>query len=389
MSHIAANSAAPDLQEAATGRGYAPTPWRTILTAWALIACASTLLTFAGNVMWGTQRFRWPVEIGRELIAWSFWAALTPLIFRLARRFPIIGPGWWRSIGIHAIAGLGLTVAFNAIRIAESAAMGWITMANLFPSLQGVVARVVFQLFVYLAVVAIGSAADHARLVHEHDRRAARLESHLLAAKLSALRAQLQPHFLFNTLHTVALLIREHANEEALGVVLNLSDLLRRVVDDTDTEQIPLRRELAFLERYVEIERVRFDESLTVTIEADPAVLDAAVPPLLLQPIVENALRHGVADRVGEGTVQVLATRGGDTVTIDVVDNGPGYETSRNPRQRGVGLRNIQQRLDGLYPGQHGLDITALAGRGTRVRLTLPYRQAAAVADDLPALVAP
>lgn len=147
------------------------------------------------------------------------------------------------------------------------------------------------------------------------------------------------------------------------------------MIDDADTEQIPLRRELAFLERYVDIERVRFDESPAVTIDATADVLDAAVPPLLLQPLVENALRHGVATEGGRGAVRVSATRACcDTMTIDVVDNGAGYDVSPVPRAGGIGLRNIRERLDSLYPGTHRLEITALAERGTRVRLVLPYR---------------
>jgi two-component system LytT family sensor kinase len=350
--------------------------WPVVGVTWVVVALTSTLLTFTRLTIAGHHDFDWwPRFIARDLVTWAFWAALTPVILRLARRFPIVGPQWRGTIGLHVLIGLALTVAFNMLRFAENLVIGWITTPAIVRSfVESAIDRTVFQFFIYLSVVAVGSAVDRARLLSEQDRRTARLESHLLAAQLSALRAQLQPHFLFNTLHTVALLIRERENDDALRVVLDLSELLRRVVDDTDTEAVPLRQELAFLERYIGIERVRFDDAVEITIEAETGTLDAAVPPLLLQPIVENALRHGLGEGPGRGTVQVSARRRADTVTIDVVDNGPGYDGARADTGRGVGLRNTQARLNGLFPDRRCLEITPLAARGTRVRLVLPYR---------------
>ena len=322
--------------------------WRFIAAAWATIAGAATVSLYASSIVGHTHSFSWLLAIVRQGIAWGFWAVLTPAILRLARRFPIVGPRWWRTLGLHALIGLLLTSAFNAIWILEVFAMGWFRTESVVPFLQQAVLRTVFELFVYLAVLALGSAADKAQLVREQDRRAAHSESHLLTAKLAALRAQLQPHFLFNALHTVALLIRERENDEALRVVLNLGELLHRVLDDADTEQIPVRRELAFLEQYVDIERVRFDESLAVTIDATADVLDAAVPPLLLQPLVENALRHGVATDGTHGAVRVSATRDGrDTVTINVVDTGAGMRGAT----RSAGGRHRIAQYSGA-PGQ-------------------------------------
>jgi two-component system LytT family sensor kinase len=350
--------------------------WPVVGVAWIVVAFTSTLLTFARLAIAGHHDFDWwPRFIARDLVTWAFWAALTPVILQLARRFPIIGRQWTRTVGLHVVIGLALTVAFNMLRLVEDLVIGWIAPPTTVRSfLESAIERTVFQFFIYLSILAVGSAVDRTRLLREQDRRTARLESHLLTAKLSALRAQLQPHFLFNTLHTVALLIRERKNEDALRVVLDLSELLRRAVDDTDTEEVPLRQELAFLERYIGIERVRFDDAVEITIEAETETLDAAVPPLLLQPIVENALRHGLAEGPGRGTVQVSARRQADTVTIDVVDDGPGYDRARADTGRGVGLRNTQARLDGLFPDHRCLEITPLATRGTRVRLVLPYR---------------
>jgi two-component system LytT family sensor kinase len=219
----------------------------------------------------------WPRVVARDLMTWAFWAALAPLILRLARRFPLVGPDWWRTLSGHILVGRPLTTAFNGLRFVENISFGLTTQTAVVPFIESALERTIFQFFIYLSVLAVGSAVDHLRREIEKDQRAARLESNLLAAKLSALRAQLQPHFLFNTLHTVALLIRQRDTSEALRVVLDLSELLRRVIDDTHTEQIPLRQELAFLRRYIGIESVRFDD-VDFTIDADAETLDACRP---------------------------------------------------------------------------------------------------------------
>lgn len=347
-----------------------PHSWLVIGVVWAVVAGASTLFTSVYLVMAGHHDLAWwPRFLLRELATWGFWVALTPVLLRLVRRFPIIGPQWRRTLGLHIAIGLALTVAFNVLRFGENILIGWVTRDTAASFIGWSLERTVFQFFIYLSVIAIGSAVDH-------QQRTARLETHLLSARLAALRAQLQPHFLFNTLHTVAMLIRGHDNDEALRVVLDLSELLHRVVNDTDTEHIPLERELSFLERYVGIERTRFDDAVAITIDADANALDAAVPPLLLQPLVENALRHGMSDPDGRGRVRVSAHRQADRLTIDIVDDGPGYDSDRADTSGGVGLTNTRARLAGLYPNDHRLEIAALAVRGTRVRLDLPYQSA-------------
>ncbi len=355
-----------------TERGTARRSWLVVCVVWAVVACASTLFTEVSLVIAGHHDLDlWPRFLLRELATWGFWVALTPMLLRLVRRLPITGPRWKQTLGLHIGIGLALTVAFNVLRFGENIVIGWLTQGNAVMFIGWSLQRTVFQFFIYLSVMAVGSAVDH-------EQRSARLESHLLSAKLAALRAQLQPHFLFNTLHTVAMLIRERDNTEALRVVLDLSELLHRVVDDMDTEQIPLERELSFLECYVGIERARFDDAVAMTIDADANTLDAAVPPLLLQPLVENALRHGISDADGRGRVRVSARRQADRITIDVVDDGPGYESGRAGTATGVGLKNIRERLVGLYPNDHRIEIAPLVERGTRVRLVLPYRSTTA-----------
>jgi two-component system LytT family sensor kinase len=339
--------------------------WLVIGVAWIAVACASTLFISVSLVLAGHHDLAWwPRFVLRELATWAFWVALTPVMLRLVRRYPIIGPHWRRTLGTHIGIGLALTVAFNVLRFGGNLAIGWIARDKTVSFIEWSLERTVFQFFIYLSIIAIGSAADR--------------EAHLLSARLAALRAQLQPHFLFNTLHTVAMLIRERENDEALRVVLNLSELLHRVVDDTDTEQIPLHRELSFVERYVDIERARFDDAVAITIDVDANALDAAVPPLLLQPLVENALRHGIRDTGGRSQVRVSARRQMGRVTIDIDDDGPGYDSAHANTGTGVGLRNTRARLAGLYPNDHRLEIAPRAERGTRVRLVLPYRSSSA-----------
>jgi two-component system, LytTR family, sensor kinase len=344
--------------------------WLIIGVVWAVVAGVSTLFTEISLVLEGHHDLDlWPRFLLREVATWAFWVSLTPVLLRLVRRLPLIGPRWRRTVGIHIGIGLALTVVFNLLRFGENLVIGWLTQGSAVMFMAWSLQRTAMQFFIYLSVIAVGSAVDQ-------EQRTAHVESLLLSAKLSALRAQLQPHFLFNTLHTIAMLVRERDTDEALRVVLDLSELLRRVVDDTDTEHIPLERELSFLERYVGIERARFDDAIAMTIDVDTNARDAAIPPLLLQPLVENALRHGMSSADGRGSVRVSARRQANRVTIDIVDDGPGYDSGRADAATGVGLRNTRERLAELYPNDHQFEIAPLVERGTRVRLVLPYHAA-------------
>ena len=225
-------------------------------------------------------------------------------------------------------------------------------------------------------------AIDNARLYREareaRDRAltAAQLESQLVRARLEALRAQLNPHFLFNALNVVAMLIRRGANEDALRAVVNLSELLRRVLAAGATLEVSLRDEMALVERYLDVEQLRFRDWLSVEIAIEPSVSDARVPGLILQPLVENAIKHGIANAEGPGHVQISARREGRRLVLRVADNGPGFPKAWNTARPGVGLPNTRERLERTYDGDYRLDIGRGANGGGVVEIEIPYRVA-------------
>ena len=233
----------------------------------------------------------------------------------------------------------------------------------------------------YLGLLGLAHAGVFQRRYRERERRATQLESQLNAAQLRALQAQLQPHFLFNTLNGIATLVRRNpaAAEE---MITSLSELLRLALHQSDRQEIQLRDELDFLNRYLEIQQMRFGDRLTVERAIDPAASDCAVPALLLQPLVENAIRHGIEPATQPGTVEVSAHRQGDRLELVVADNGVGLGMGRSSSGSGVGLKNVRERLATLYPGQHEFEFGTRPEGGVLVRITLPWRNATAITPE-------
>ena len=226
-------------------------------------------------------------------------------------------------------------------------------------------------------------AIDNARLYREareaRDRalRSAQLESQLVRARLEALRAQLNPHFLFNALNVVTMLIRRGANEDALRAVVNLSELLRSVLAAGATLEVSLRDEMALVERYLEVEQLRFRDRLSVEIAIEPEVIEARVPGLILQPLVENAIKHGIAKVDGPGHVQISARHEGRRLILRVADNGPGFPNVWDTARPGVGLPNTRERLERTYDGDYRLDLGCGANGGAVLEIEIPFQLAA------------
>ena len=231
-------------------------------------------------------------------------------------------------------------------------------------------------------------AIDNARLYREareaQDRalKSAQLESQLVRARLEALRAQLNPHFLFNALNVVAMLIRRGANEDALRAVVNLSELLRRVLAAGGTLEVSLRDEMALVERYLDVEQLRFRDRLSVDIAIEPKVIEARVPGLILQPLVENAIKHGIANAEGPGHVQISARHDARRLILRVADNGPGFPKDWHTARSGVGLANTRERLERTYDGDYRLDVGHRINGGAVVEIEIPYRVANADPSD-------
>ena len=207
-------------------------------------------------------------------------------------------------------------------------------------------------------------------------RRAIRAEALVQQARLQALRAQLEPHFLFNTLNSIATLVMENDNPAALAMLNNLSRFLRMTLDQAGAAEISVAEELEFARRYAEIQQTRFGDRLKMDFEVEPAVMQARVPALILQPLVENAVKHGVLSQERPGRVSVSIRADAGRLAICVQDDGPGFGGA--PVRHGVGLANTAARLDALYGGDARLSLGAAAGRGSAVRIELPLRREAA-----------
>lgn len=246
------------------------------------------------------------------------------------------------------------------------------------------------NLLTYWAVVGVSHAFYYYNRYRDREVAASRLEAQLAGARLELLRAQLHPHFLFNTLHAISELMHEDV-ERADLMLTHLSELLRLALENAGAHEVPLREELDFLHRYLEIQQMRFQDRLSVRVEAEPEALDACVPYLILQPLVENAIRHGVATREAPGRVEVRATRrapgpedpafpngAAHVLRLEVRDDGPGLPAGGAGLREGLGLTNTRVRLRELYGPAQRCEITNIPGGGLCVSLEIPFHEAAA-----------
>jgi LytS/YehU family sensor histidine kinase len=226
----------------------------------------------------------------------------------------------------------------------------------------------------YAGLIGLVHALSYYRLFRDREVRNSQLETRLARSQLQVLRAQLQPHFLFNTLNSIAALMHRDV-ESADRMVTRLGDLLRLSLSHTERQEVPLRQELAFLEKYLDIQRTRFRDRLTARVSADADALDGLVPSLILQPLVENAIRHGIEPRAAAGRVDVRARLDGDALVVEVEDDGPGLspDARGEPNGCGIGLANTRARLEQLYGDRQRLTLSNGPG-GLLVRVELPYR---------------
>ncbi len=243
------------------------------------------------------------------------------------------------------------------------------------PPMNLLLLRVNFNVAVYMIVAAAAHALVFYSRAQERDRQALELAAGLNRAKLDALRLQLQPHFLFNTLNAIATLVHRDARA-ADNLIGDLSDLLRLSLHTTDHE-VPLARELELLDRYLAIEQTRLGDRLRIVREIDSAAIGALVPTFVLQPLAENSVRHGLEPRSAPGTVTISARRDGDTLHLVVADDGVGLAAGQDASRRGIGLANTEARLHALHGAAAKLELHTPAEGGLRVEITLPFKTAA------------
>jgi len=321
----------------------------------------------------------WVIEGAPEFVYWYVWAAYTPLVIGLAKRFPLTGPRFVPHIAIHTItsflmAPLGAITEYflsrvllqSVFRITDPDAL------RLLPTFTVSVLSMTFTgVLTYWLVVGLYQSIHFYQAAMERQTRAAQLETQLSHAELENLKSQLHPHFLFNSLHTIGVLMQEDV-EAASHLLVSLGDLLRMALERHENE-ITLQSELEFVGKYLEIEQTRFHDRLKVHMDVPTDLLGIYVPSLALQPLVENAIKHGISVDSAAGQLEIAAQRNNGRVSLRVRDNGPGPAPGSRLRF-GVGLNNVQSRLKQLYGDESSLELTRGDGRGCEAIITIPLR---------------
>jgi two-component system LytT family sensor kinase len=350
--------------------------WAVVLGGWTLFGLSSFGACLLADVASGEDSMTWPSLLAYSLGAAWIWAALTPPVVRLTRA--TFAPGQRvRSVLILAVTGAGFVLLSITLQTMLAVATGIATSGSslLLP-------RVENGLLAYGALVVLGQASRYSALYQTRQLQASELEARLAKTHLQLLRMQLQPHFLFNTLNTVAELVHTDP-DTADQMITRLGRLLRLSLDHAGHQVVPLRQEIDFLRMYVEIEQVRFQDRLQIVWNLAPDTLDAAVPTLLWHPVLENAIRHGVTPLAGRGRIVIASYREGEDLILELRDNGRGLPVGGIPRE-GVGLRNIRERVDQLYGSRARFTLEPAPGGGTIATLRLPYAHCDAAHTPVP-----
>jgi sensor histidine kinase YesM len=302
-----------------------------------------------------------------EFIGWYLWGIFTPAIFAIARRFP--PQKFWHVQLLAAIvfASLHFGIHFGLFQLANQ-----IFHFSEKEMEIRTFSKLSWRLMVYSIILLTWYAIENQKRARSEEKRVAELSSQLSNAQLQALKMQLHPHFLFNTLNAISELMHQdiHVADE---MMVRLGDFLRLTLDPSISQEVTLEKELEFLKYYLEIEQVRFRDRLKIEMHIDPETTQARVPYLLLQPVVENAIRHGISRKAEGGTIQISAEKDNGLLLIYVQDDGNGIVEAESAMKSGVGLANTRSRLEKLYGNRFELELSNLPGTGTSVRLTIPF----------------
>ena len=354
------------------------TRWILILCAWTIVGLLFTVREIVVASVHGGH-VSWVIVGAIELVYWNVWAACTPLVVALAKRFPLTGQRFVSHIAIHTVtsfmmAPLGSVTAYFLsrgllgllFRMTDPGALRLLstfTVSVLSMSFTGILT--------YWLVVGLYQSVHFYQAAMERQTIAAQLETQLSHAELENLKSQLHPHFLFNSLHSIGVLMQEDV-DAASHLLVCLGDLLRMALERRENE-ITLRSELEFVGKYLEIEQTRFHDRLKVRMDVPPDLLGVYVPSLALQPLVENAIKHGISVDSAAGRLEIAAQRNNGRVSLRVRDDGPGLAPGSRLRF-GVGLTNVQSRLKQLYGEESSLELTRGDGRGCEAIITIPLR---------------
>ena len=352
--------------------------WLIVVAVWAMLGLIWTGPIYfemkpMGHTAW--RLFTWGI------LTWLAWAPLTPVMSWVAARFSLVGENWPRSLAVHL-------PAFVAISAAHSAATtALILNLNPFDEPGGrtfwpsFISRSIGQLgsdlLIYAGVIGICYALDYYRKYREREFLATRLEAQLAQAQLESLRMQLHPHFLFNTLNGIVGLVRDNKNQTAISMLVGLSDLLRHTLEHSSKQEIELRHEINFIKLYLSIQQMRFSDRLRIQYDIHPGTMRAMVPNLILQPLTENALRHGIARSADSGTVGISSALENGHVRLTIYDDGAGLPDDWQMKgSAGIGLANTAARLQQLYDDDHQFDIRNRPAGGVEVTIVVPLRTA-------------
>ena len=349
--------------------------WLWIPAIWlgcGLIDATETVLTMRAEHM----HHAWTRLFITSVTMWVPWAIVTAPAMRLNQRFPILQSRNAKTWLVH----------FSAVAFIDIFFAGWSTAQRFIfnpygdhgPTppfhvawLQASVGGILATIILYGAVIAVDTLLDSRSRLARQQAETAHLNEQLSKAQLDALRRQIEPHFLFNTLNSVSALIREHRNDAAVMMIAGLSDFLRRLLADPSRQQVPLAEEMEFAQKYLDIQKVRFVDRLQLAVDVPSDLLIAQVPTLILQLMVENAIKHGIAKRAHGGLIRISASRNNGTLTLSVYNDGPSL--SANIAPSGIGLTNMRTRLQGLYGDAFALDMHNLQPGGVEVSVSVPF----------------
>jgi two-component system, LytTR family, sensor kinase len=351
--------------------------WLGIWAVWTLFA-----LFFASQFALQNQLSANPVSFWRilswQLVSGYIWFAISPVILYLARRFPFDEGKWRTSVPVHLIACLAIAFVQLALDAFVLTRLGYPPnreFATFFEAYKFfVLVNLHLSILIYMGVVGIWSTYSYYQKYRERELHSSQLEARLAQSRLQVLKMQLHPHFLFNTLNAISELIYKDP-ESADRMLTDLSDLLRLSFENLEVQEISLKQELEFLEKYLEIEQMRFHDRLSVNMQISPETLDASVPNMILQPLVENAIKHGIAPRMSGGRIDINTARNNGHLEISVTDDGLGvpFGDLENLHE-GVGLSNTRRRLRHLYGDKHEFVLTKIEKGGLGVSLEIPFR---------------
>jgi two-component system LytT family sensor kinase len=359
--------------------GATPIHWRWIAALW----CAGGLFDAIQAVL--VLRFAhgshesWLPVFATEMATWLPWVLATPWIISLARRYPFVRGPTLRAVAVH----LAAFITIGAI------AEGWTATLQVLFNPWGyrrppefwdswsttLLYHVLIFLIAYALILTVTYLVDSRDNVARQISETARLNEELSRAQLAALRRQMEPHFMFNALNSIAGLVRDLRNDEAVSMIVGLSEFLRRATENSHRPQVTLAEEVEYLQRYVDIQKVRFGARLRVSVDIPADLLDAQVPNLLLQPLVENAIKHGIATRVVGGDVRVTGARSDSGVHLTVYNDGPSFADDWQTNGAGVGLANLRTRLQILHGDASQLQMRRAGTDGVEVIVTLPLKE--------------